>query len=215
MHPDTMSAEPMMNMSFDTGSTFGSEATNMEYSMLSEILGNASEDQAASPTYAFPPQSRPSVSRQPSGYPPNRSEPWTAGQPLQPTSATLAQARQGSYNRTPADLSILPSDVNSQQQTIDQFSYLAGPSFPPRPPSATSFLRSSSQASFPSGIQDNIPPPEQPDRQISHALPSTQRPGEVYQTVTRPYDYTQVIFAHLAITRSRADCSLRRAWLLI
>lgn len=170
--------------------------------MLSAILGNASDDPTLplqSPTYPTVPQSRQSLSHQPSGYSLNGSEQW-AGQPPQ-VAPSLPHAHQPSYTNqppTPVDLSILPPEVNNQTSQSMNHAYpaLSGPAFPTRP-NNTSFLRTNSQQpSFSSGLQEasSSSAPERVEPSLSHAVVSTSQRtgGDVYQSVTRPYDYTQV-----------------------
>jgi hypothetical protein len=197
---DTIPNEPLVNMNFDAGFSFGSEATNLEYSMLSAILGNASDDSTLpmqSFTYPTLSQPRQSLSHQASGYSLNGSEQW-AGQAPQvvPSVPHPHQPSYANQPQTPVELSILPPEVSNQPSQSINHAYppMSGPSFPTRP--NTSFLRTNSQhPSFPPVIQEAVPPaPEMLDPSLSHAVvPASHRPGgELYQNVTRAYDYTQV-----------------------
>jgi hypothetical protein len=187
-------------MNFDARFSFGSEATNLEYSMLSAILGNASDDSTLpmqSSTYPTLSQSRQPLSHQASGYSLNGSEQWAPQ-----VAPSVPHAHQPSYTNqppTPVELAILPPDVSNQPSQSINHAYppMSGPSFPTRP--NTSFLRTDPQPpSFPPVLQDTAPPaPERLDPSLSHAVvPASHRPGgELYQNVTRPYDYTQVRFS--------------------
>ncbi|KAL0956403.1 hypothetical protein HGRIS_002550 [Hohenbuehelia grisea] len=102
--------DPMFNVSFDTNFPFGSEAANLEYSILSAILGNPSPPESAN----SPPSVQPGYSTWPSD---SLTYPATSG------------ASSNSYGPTFGDTSLAPqpgeaslaasSPYNSLSQTQD------------------------------------------------------------------------------------------------
>lgn len=210
------STEPIMNIHPDPAFSFGSEATNLEYSMLSAILGNATDDPllaTQSPTYTSYPQSRPPLpqSEAPSGYPHGIPEPWapSAAQPGQP----LPQSSSAPYHHErpapPTELTMLNTDLGGRQASpgSEMLSSAFTPHTPrsastfgqPQPRESSSFLRTTGQQ------QPSSYPAIQPERPVttdsveplaSHGTSNVDvltkmRISDVYRNVNRPYDYTQ------------------------
>lgn len=215
-------------MNFDQPYSFGSEATNLEYSMLTAILGNVASDPLlpiTSPTYTSHPQSRQSVSHAPSipaNHYPLDPEPWATTQSAQtnPSTSRPASSMYQNQPETPMDMPMISPDTSVQQQvspasnlgnnqsSSSSASYTQLPgardTMPPFPGRSTSFLRTSPQHprhphQFAPGMTE---PPlvhaaelVEPSTPHGIATPSeftTMRIAEVYQSIVRPYDYTQV-----------------------
>ena len=208
-------------MNFDQQFSFGSEATNLEYSMLTAMLGNVANDPLMpipSPTYTSHQQSRQSISHA-APIPPTHyhvdPEPWAATQNAQnnvPTSRPSSTMYQN-QPETPMDLPMISPDTAVQQVSPatnlgNQASYpqLPGarepmPSFPSR---STSFLRPNAQLpqhphQFAPGMGEPALPhaaelvePSTPHGISTPGEFTTMRIAEVYQNIVRPYDYTQV-----------------------
>jgi hypothetical protein len=202
-----------MSIHPDPTFSFGSEATNLEYSMLSAILGNAADDQllaTQSPTYTSYPQSRPPLppSQASSGYPHGIPESWApnAAQPGQP----LPHSSSAPYHERaapPTELTLLNTDLGGRQASPG--SEMLSSAFTPHTPRAPStfqqarepsFLRTTVQqqpSSFPTIQPERSVTTESVEPLVSHGTSNVDvltkmRISEVYRNVNRPYDYTQV-----------------------
>lgn len=218
-----LSSEPTINMNFDQPFSFGSEATNLEYSMLTAMLGNVANDSllpTTSSAYTSHPQSRESISHappMPTNHYPLDPEPWAAAQNAQnnpSTSRPPSAMYQNNQPEPPMELPIIPSDTSAPHVSpasslpTSQPSYAQLPgsrdtmaSFPAR---STSFLRTNTQLpqhpqQFSSGMSEaaalahaaELVEPSTPHGVATPAEFTTMRIAEVYQSIARPYDYTQ------------------------
>ncbi|TDL25900.1 hypothetical protein BD410DRAFT_895375 [Rickenella mellea] len=119
--------DPLFNLSFDPNFTFGSEAANLEYSILSAILGNPSHDHPHHPststpttpfaqqfaTSSWPSEPRPPSLSMPSMMPeaqssPSFGSPMSAQQQGQYIGQTMYEDGQGGMQQPPT-----PSDFTS------------------------------------------------------------------------------------------------------
>ncbi|KAG8810989.1 Transcriptional regulator of nonfermentable carbon utilization [Serendipita sp. 399] len=186
-----LTAESILPINFGSSSfTFGSEATNQEYSMLSALLGNTG-DEAGSvslppPTYTS--LSHPQVSQphMPSSFSANsQGEPWpttTSAAQQQPTIPRPPSSIYHNHSETPIDLTILSPEVSAPTSAIGlgSSSYQQQPLPPPPPPHfsapSTSFLRTNHEQQVPPNLSqqqqqqqqyssillDPTPPPPEP-----------------------------------------------------
>ena len=187
--------------------------------MLTQMLGNIADDRLlpmTSPTYTSHPQSRPSLSQAampPPSYPMD-PEPWAAPQNAQ-NNATMSRPSTSVYQNqpeAPMDLPMISSDISVPQvspaNNLGNPSYVqlpgareTAPSFPTR---STSFLRTNTQHQqhphrFTAGLGEagmvHAAEPAEPSTPHTISSPNeltTMRIAEVYQSIARPYDYTQV-----------------------
>ena len=201
-HAETTSNDPVIDMDFDPTFSFGSEATNLEYSMLSAILGNTVDDQLlpiSSPTYPSIGHTQPPIQQPIAPYQQSGTEPWAAGVPPRPPSSVYQPPE------TPIDLTLIsPDDVATPQPPQLHLRTSSSPQ-QPRPPfhaQTTSFSRSNPQQPHQeySSLANDAPlsstpaEPAQPHGNpapVSHSAAS--RITDIYRATTRPYDYTQVI----------------------
>ncbi|KAG9052395.1 Transcriptional regulator of nonfermentable carbon utilization [Serendipita sp. 407] len=139
-------AESVLPMNFGSSFSFGSEATNLEYSMLSAILGNTVDEAVVSlpppsyPTLSHPQVSQPQVS---SGFSATGQESWSTvatGQQPGPTIPRPTSSIYHNHSETPIDLTILPPEVSAPASAGG-----LGSSYPPQQQQfsapSTSFLR--------------------------------------------------------------------------
>lgn len=144
------SNDPLFNVSFDPNFAFGSEAANLEYSILSAILGNPSPPDSASATAPSPsqPQLQPTVPNsawspeplhsQPRYQPaPQQTYPFAEHTRLSMPEPTLAATAQPSptaafISYSPTQFS-RPSQDSATDLTYPQ-SYPQAQSIPPAPP---------------------------------------------------------------------------------
>ncbi|KAG8779259.1 Transcriptional regulator of nonfermentable carbon utilization [Serendipita sp. 397] len=139
-------AESVLPINFGSSFSFGSEATNLEYSMLSAILGNTVDEAVVSlpppsyPTLSHPQVSQPQVS---SGFSATGQESWSTvatGQQPGPTIPRPTSSIYHNHSETPIDLTILPPEVSAPASAGG-----LGSSYPPQQQQfsapSTSFLR--------------------------------------------------------------------------
>lgn len=211
-------SEPSINMNFDQPFSFGSEATNLEYSMLTQMLGNIADDSLlpmTSPTYSSHPQSRPSL---PNTHYPMEPEPWAATQNAQ-NNPPMSRPSSSVYQNqpppppppeTPMDLPMISPEQISPTNNLGNPTYAqlpgareTAPSFPTR---STPFLRTTPQHQhqqhphqFSAGLgvdpsMVHTAEPVEPSTPHGISNPNeftSMRIAEVYQNIARPYDYTQ------------------------
>ncbi|KAF8894034.1 hypothetical protein BD779DRAFT_1467603 [Infundibulicybe gibba] len=214
--PETFNpSDSMLNVSFDPNFTFGSEAANLEYSILSAILGNPSPtDSATSPP---PPSSHyPWVSTADSiDYP---SSPRLSSTPYT-TSSTFAADSSGDNNTSPVQAThylaypyhseLSYPQYTSPQQRQDVPLHPLQPRYPldarPRSPPASIFLSDPAKSKPQSQQQESgllSPPPSNASPVTTNSIPpslleTTSAPPtgsklqSIHNTVTAPYDYTE------------------------
>ncbi|KAF8581608.1 hypothetical protein K439DRAFT_214703 [Ramaria rubella] len=160
--PAVADPDPLFNLAFDPTYTFGSEAANLEYSILSAILGNPSppDDGARLNRLSNPdPQSSSN-----GAYPQFANPAWPAPPPTAPSPA------------------ITPSFLH-QQSPVEQPSTFSGsPPYRPSLPHAQSYsaLPATFQTSLPSSGHHNASPNttiHQPQAQIRYAQPNWTEPS--------------------------------------
>lgn len=198
---ETTSNEPVIHMNFDPTFTFGSEATNLEYTMLSAILGNTVDDQLLSispPNYpsighAQPPAQQPTTPYQQSGT--DSSSSWANGVPPRPPSSVCQPPE------TPIDLTLISPDIATPQPSLrssSSYPQLQQPR-PPFPRQTTSFADPNPQQPRQeySALANDGPlssarvEPSHPHGAPSPVTHSTSRISDIYRGTTRPFDYTQ------------------------
>lgn len=140
--PPTSDPDPLFNLAFDPTYAFGSEAANLEYSILSAILGNPSPPNENSSLHSRPHPDRQSSSSSVNDvYPQFANQGWPAPSPNDPpptSSPTITPAflHQPPLGQPPASF----VDPNSYHPPLSQSqSFSSVPSsFPPpsSPPSA-------------------------------------------------------------------------------
>ncbi|KAG5648589.1 hypothetical protein DXG03_003200 [Asterophora parasitica] len=198
---DPFSTDALLSSSFDSGFSFGSEAANLEYSILSAILGNPSPETVTSP----PSPSQPSYSS------------WQTDSVDYTTSPTIPATYTAPYADTAPPSDIAPSNstqyltypYSAQQQprsdeTPDaaDFSQYQEPQAPqplhplqprypldsrPRSPHGTVFLHNTSTSSDNLGTADATSTSS--DLAVAKASGSSLQ--SIHDRVTKPYDYTE------------------------
>ncbi|KAF8441655.1 hypothetical protein L210DRAFT_3612032 [Boletus edulis BED1] len=202
--------DPLFNVAFDSNFAFGSEAANLEYSILSAILGNPSPPDSASATAPSPsqPQLQPTIPNsawspeplhaQPHYQPtPQQAYPFAEPTRLSMHEPTLAATAQPSP--TAAFITYSPTQFSrpSQDSAADlsyPLSYPQGqstPSLPPRysrdPPTSAPMgsVRISSQEAGPLELSGH-PSPSSTSSTHQSSLDNFSP-----LNVTSPYDYTE------------------------
>jgi hypothetical protein len=218
-----MAAEPfpqnesLLATSFDPNFPFGSEAANLEYSILSAILGNPSPtDSSSTPPPPQPQQysSWPSdpidfASPRVSSSSNNFSSTYAENQlPLQqsdpPLSTSPANAHYLTYPyQRPDDFTDLAYSASYSSQSTSANQPLQ-PRYPlearPRTPPTTVFLHSSSKDATSRGLISPPPPTSSPSSiaavsaataDLARAQPCGTKLQTINDRVTTPYDYTE------------------------
>ncbi|KAI0268780.1 hypothetical protein BC834DRAFT_653237 [Gloeopeniophorella convolvens] len=201
--------DPLFNPAFDTSFPFGSEAANLEYSILSAILGNPSPEGNASESQSSstpPPQSAHPFAAPASEY----ATSWSGGPngSLLPTESSnfLSSpfgARSGPDMFEESRLTLPPSDRPQPSTTSVDFlaqSYSAlAPSTstgtPSAQPAQDSFMAQppvTAPSPSPSALHPLAPrwPPSTTDS-AGLELSGPKTAEEVYGSITKPYDYTE------------------------
>ncbi|KIM45237.1 hypothetical protein M413DRAFT_24478 [Hebeloma cylindrosporum] len=213
--------DSLLTTSFDPNFSFGSEAANLEYSILSAILGNPSPTDSSSTSPPPPPQA-PQYSSWPSDpidfasprlgsstntFNSTYSEQMPIQQPDPALSTSPGNAHYLTYpyphSQRPDDLSDLSYTASYSSQSTSA-NHPLQPRYPldtrPRTPPTTVFLHSSSKDATSRGLLS--PPPSTSSPSSIAAVPTgiadLARPqpcGTNLQTindrVTTPYDYTE------------------------
>ncbi|KAG5654400.1 hypothetical protein H0H81_003224 [Sphagnurus paluster] len=203
--PDPFSNDVLLSSSFDPSFTFGSEAANLEYSILSAILGNPSPDPITSPPSPDPTQtsysswppdtidyatspSIPSTYSAPYGDSAQSSETALTASPSNPTHYltypyTPQQQQQRSDEIADAVDFAQFQEPSSQSQPLHPLQ----PRYPldsrPRSPTGgTLFLHNPDHTSeTTSGSDANTDTPKSAGSQLQ----------SIHDRVTKPYDYTE------------------------
>ncbi|KAF9501863.1 hypothetical protein BDN71DRAFT_1379254 [Pleurotus eryngii] len=152
--------DPMFNVTFDPNFPFGSEAANLEYSILSAILGNPSPgDSAHSP---------------PAPQPAGNFSSWTNDSLAYPSSNTTGTTYGSSF--PDASLPNLPSAANTDSLSPSQptFAPFATPQAKESPQTSYAQSYTSSQPLHP--LQPRYPLPADYSRSPSISTPSTVFP---------------------------------------
>ncbi|GLB37593.1 putative transcription factor which regulates nonfermentable carbon utilization [Lyophyllum shimeji] len=202
--------EVLLTTSFDPGFTFGSEAANLEYSILSAILGNPSPESVTSPPSPDPTQNPYSTwpsetidyttSTSLGTIPPTYNPPYSDSQlPVQSSESTLAAspstpAHYLTYPYTtqqpqpPSEEIGNPADLSQfQESRPSQPLHPLQPRFPldsrPRSPPTSVFLHNPDISSDRLGND-------------AAATPATEGTSgsqlqSIHDRVTKPYDYTE------------------------
>ncbi|KAH7888509.1 hypothetical protein F5I97DRAFT_1803407 [Phlebopus sp. FC_14] len=211
--------DPLFNVTFDPNFTFGSEAANLEYSILSAILGNPSPPDSASAAAPSPPQpslapSLPNSAWSPEPlhaqphYPPNGAANTYSSSfgdqsqlSIPPSETTLAAAAQSSPNFISTYSSPQISQSRPAQDSTGELQY---PPYSPEQPSRSPAASQSIQPHYSRDIiASNVvrPSPKEAGPQSlvssSHTSPSPANSAYPSSTdhstinVTIPYDYTE------------------------
>ncbi|KAG8865042.1 Transcriptional regulator of nonfermentable carbon utilization [Serendipita sp. 405] len=174
-------AESVLPINFGSSFSFGSEATNLEYSMLSAILGNTVDEAVVSlpppsyPTLSHPQVSQPQVS---SGFSATGQESWSTvatGQQPGPTIPRPTSSIYHNHSETPIDLTILPPEVSAPASAGG-----LGSSYPPQQQQfsapSTSFLRTNHE-------QQATAPPSNLSQQHQQQQQQHQQQQQQYSSI--------------------------------
>lgn len=188
-----------MDLSFDPSYTFGSQTANLEYSMLSAILGNPSSDTQSVNDIPSPMLDSTPGGSQAAGWPVLTSSPQASGAHPQAVPADPTRPR------------ILGSSTTPPSATTASTSYLrtlGAPSPPistdtpgihvdPQPSSSLDMRQGHSAfgavASGSSGLTDMLPQQSGSSRSATAQASAQWRPAgdSMYSQVVAKYDYTQ------------------------
>lgn len=183
------------NTEIDPSLLFGSHSANLEYSMLSAMLGDDRKSYVSNSGYnppdfgnsLTPTSSRPYL-------PGTQNEAWPPNQPVTPALPLFTDhGNLPSYTNEPQNSNMFTLDPMAP---VQQFNPMTTPPNPLLNP-ATSFLRTNSQSTIhalPPEPPYSALPPISPTHQLS-GTPDAQvirRVADVYASVMKPYDYTQV-----------------------
>ncbi|KAG6866703.1 hypothetical protein C0991_011362 [Blastosporella zonata] len=200
----------LLTTAFDPGFTFGSEAANLEYSILSAILGNPSPESIPSPPSPDPTQSYSSW--------PSEAIDYTTS-PTLGSLSSFTTPYGDSHLTQPSDAAAPTSPLNPTQyltypysaqqplprseeinDAVDFLQYEAGqapqalhplqPRFPldtrPRSPTGTVFLHDPDLSSENPGNNN-----ADPDTDTDTPETSASQLQSIHDRVTKPYDYTE------------------------
>jgi hypothetical protein len=183
--------DPMFNVSFDPNYSFGSEAANLEYSILSAILGNPSPPESSPPQQPYsstlPSSSNPEWPNDPqqpsqvdpyseySAYP-SQSLPESDPISNQPTDSAFAT--ESTFYNTTYPQALPNTDQSYVALPQDERSSALRPQYRARSPSQTVPTRTSTTHA-----------PNSPASESSGAARSVVQ--TINDCVTAPYDYTE------------------------
>ncbi|KAH7911995.1 hypothetical protein BJ138DRAFT_1149410 [Hygrophoropsis aurantiaca] len=209
--------DPLFNVSFDPNFTFGSEAANLEYSILSAILGNPSPPDsgtAPSPPQPHYTQNVPSSAWSPEPLPPSQygpnpntnefGSPFGEQAPLviPPSETTLSSRTSPTYmsNYSPSQLQPLQDHLPELQYPANYHeghsqSVTAPHPLQPRYPrhgmnsGSTGYIRAQSKEAGPHSLVSSSSSRPSPTPSNSVPYNTGDQPSSI--NVTAPYDYTE------------------------
>ncbi|KAG6837506.1 Transcriptional regulator of nonfermentable carbon utilization [Arthromyces matolae] len=195
----------LLATAFDPGFAFGSEAANLEYSILSAILGNPSPESITSPPSPDPSQTYSSWASDAVEYPTAQSlgsltsYPYGNSQLAPPSEAPVpsSPSNPSQYLTYPYVTQQPPSTADEIEEPIDLSSYESNqpeqplhplqPRYPldarPRSPQGSVFLHDPEASSENPG--NNTAEDKEPSESSASQLQS------IHDRVTEPYDYTE------------------------
>ncbi|KAI9511158.1 hypothetical protein F5148DRAFT_1173060 [Russula earlei] len=190
---DTFPMDPLFNSAFETPSfLFGSEVANLEYSILSAILGTSSEGNPPTDSNSTtpPPSAHPFSTRPSSEY----AHTW----PGRPNPSTLSPSEPAGFLIPPF---VPTGSRSSSTDFLDQsFSSLGPVSTAPTSSAQTPsdpFASTASQAISATSPSQSALHPLAPRWPLSSSdsaeleLSGPKTAEEVYGSITKPYDYTE------------------------